>query len=222
MPDDIYNELSKGINWPENSFAPKEARVSAGVWSILKPQIQTEDSKMCGIQGPVVQSIISLTSSLVVKILTVLVSTVSNSQVLLLKNVSSFCKCKSYSHFFSKNISIYAIFNDQNFNNMLINNIISFEQLGPEPPYVKQDVIRLNCWTKWGWILTMRWSGAVPPWLCLAKQTYGWTHVVRIQLELHMTDMHPSLHYLCSPTNAFTEQQSLLYGDFMIKDIKDI
>ena len=35
--------------------------------------------------GPVVQSIVSLTSSLVVKILTVLVSTISNSQVFLLK-----------------------------------------------------------------------------------------------------------------------------------------
>ena len=38
----------------------------------------------------------------------------------------------SYSHFFSKNISIYAIFNDQNFNDMLTNDIVSFEQLcGP-------------------------------------------------------------------------------------------
>ena len=34
--------------------------------------------------------------------------------------------------FFSKNISIYAIFNDQGFNNMLTNDIISFEQLGPD------------------------------------------------------------------------------------------
>ena len=53
-------------------------------------------------QGPVVQSIISLTSSLVVKILTDLVSTISNSQVFLLKNVSIFCKEKSYSHFFQQ------------------------------------------------------------------------------------------------------------------------
>ena len=45
--------------------------------------------------------------------------------------MSSFCKCKSYSHFFSKNISIYAIFNDQSFNDTLTNDIISFEQLGP-------------------------------------------------------------------------------------------
>ena len=40
------------------------------------------------ILGPVVQSIVSLTSSLVVKILTVLVSTISNSQVFLLKNIT--------------------------------------------------------------------------------------------------------------------------------------
>ena len=38
-----------------------------------------------------------------------------------------------YSHFFlSKNISVYAIFNDQSFNDTLINDIVSFEQLGPE------------------------------------------------------------------------------------------
>ena len=33
---------------------------------------------------------------------------------------------------FSKNIRVYAIFNDQSFNNMLTNDIVSFEQLGPE------------------------------------------------------------------------------------------
>ena len=30
------------------------------------------------------------------------------------------------------NISIYAIFNDQSFNNTLTNDIVSFEQLGPD------------------------------------------------------------------------------------------
>ena len=84
-------------------------------------------------QGPVVQSIVSLMSLLVVKMLTVLVSTISNSQVFLLKkNVRSFYKCKSYSHFFGKNISVYLYFdNDQSFNNTLTNIILSFEQLGP-------------------------------------------------------------------------------------------
>ena len=53
-------------------------------------------------QGPVVQSVVSLTSSLVVKMLTVLVSTISNSQVFLLKkkkNVST--------HIFSAKILVY-------------------------------------------------------------------------------------------------------------------
>ena len=45
--------------------------------------------------------------------------------------MSSFCKCKSYSHFSSKNISLYAIFNDQSFKDTLTNNIVSFEQLSP-------------------------------------------------------------------------------------------
>ena len=71
------------------------------------------------ILGPVVQSIISLS--------TWLESTISNS-VILLKNVGSFCKCKckSYSHLFSKNICVYAILNDQSFNNKLTNDIVSF------------------------------------------------------------------------------------------------
>ena len=46
--------------------------------------------------------------------------------------MSSFSKCKSYSHFFSKNISIYAIFDDQSLNDMSTNNIVSFEQVGPD------------------------------------------------------------------------------------------
>ena len=33
--------------------------------------------------------------------------------------MSSFCKCKSYSHFFSKTITVYAKFHDQNFNDTL-------------------------------------------------------------------------------------------------------
>ena len=33
--------------------------------------------------------------------------------------------------FFSKNISVYAIFNDQSFNDTLTNDIVSFEKLGP-------------------------------------------------------------------------------------------
>ena len=36
----------------------------------------------------------------------------------------------SFLHFFSKIISVYAIFNDQSFNDTLTNDIVNFEQLG--------------------------------------------------------------------------------------------
>ena len=63
-----------------------------------------------------------------VKMLTVLVSTITNSQIFLLKKCDIFCK----SHFFSKHISVYAVFNDQSLNDTLTNDIVSFEQLGPD------------------------------------------------------------------------------------------
>ena len=34
--------------------------------------------------------------------------------------------------FFSKSIGVYAIFDDQSFNDMLTNDIVCFEQLGPD------------------------------------------------------------------------------------------
>ena len=45
----------------------------------------------------------------------------------------AFAHAKATHIFFSKNISIlvYAICNDQSFNDMLTNDIVSFEQLGP-------------------------------------------------------------------------------------------
>ena len=55
-------------------------------------------------QGPVVQSIIRLTSSLVFKMLIVLVSIISNSQVILLKKMRvAFANAKATHIFFSKN-----------------------------------------------------------------------------------------------------------------------
>ena len=59
-------------------------------------------------QGPVVQSIVSLTGLLVVKMLIVLVSTISNSVIFAEK-----MQMQKLLTFFSKNISVYTIFNDQ-------------------------------------------------------------------------------------------------------------
>ena len=39
--------------------------------------------------------------------------------------------------FFNKNIYVYAMFNDQSFNDMLANNLASFEQLGPQKKLCK-------------------------------------------------------------------------------------
>ena len=65
--------------------------------------------------------------------------------------MSSFCICKNYSHFFSKNISVYAIFNDQSFNDMLTNDIISFEQLGPALKGMNLLPFRVDLFPKWTW-----------------------------------------------------------------------
>ena len=44
----------------------------------------------------------------------------------------AFANAKATHIFLSKNISLYAIFNDESFNDTLTNDIVSFEQLGPE------------------------------------------------------------------------------------------
>ena len=55
------------------------------------------------------------------------------------------CKCKSYSHFYSKNISMYAIFNDHSFNDTLTDDIVSFEQLGPAILFTKENTFLTVC-----------------------------------------------------------------------------
>ena len=61
-------------------------------------------------QGPVVQSVVSLTSSLRVISLTVLADSIHNILIFFAeKNVSSFCTAKAKTHIFSaKNFSIFA------------------------------------------------------------------------------------------------------------------
>ena len=55
-PDDMYEELAKNIHRLENCFSLKETRVNAGLWSVLKPQTQTEDSKVRGVQNAVIKA----------------------------------------------------------------------------------------------------------------------------------------------------------------------
>ena len=70
-------------------------------------------------------------NSLAVKMLTALVSSISNSQVFFLNKCEQLLQMQNLLTFFSKNISVYAIFNDQSFNGTFTD-IVSFEQLGPD------------------------------------------------------------------------------------------
>ena len=74
--------------------------------------------------GPVVQSIVSLTSSLRVIWLTVLADSIYNILIF-------FAEKMCYSHFFSKKFQHICVSLDGSFNESLTNDIVSFEQLGP-------------------------------------------------------------------------------------------
>ena len=66
--------------------------------------------------------------------LTVLVSTIYNSQVRLLKKIEKLLQMQKLLTFFSTKIFAYMpyLFKDQRFNDTLTIDIVSFEQLGPD------------------------------------------------------------------------------------------
>ena len=78
--------------------------------------------------GLVVQSVVSLTSSLRVISLTVLADSIHNILIFFAEKMH----CKSYSHFFSKKFQHISISFNVNFNESLTNDIVSFEQLDPD------------------------------------------------------------------------------------------
>ena len=80
--------------------------------------------------GPVVQSVVSLTSSLRVISLTVLVDSRYNILIFFAEKMWV-AFSKSYSHFFSKKFQHICISLNVNFSESLTNNIVSFEQLDP-------------------------------------------------------------------------------------------
>ena len=90
--------------------------------------------KMSG--GPVVQSVVSLTSWLRVISLTVVADSIYNILIFFCwKNVSS----KSYSHFFRKKFQHICVSLNVNFNKSLTNDVVSFEQLGPGRAAITDD-----------------------------------------------------------------------------------
>ena len=92
-------------------------------------------------------------SSLLVIMLTVLVRTFCEISIYRYfckkKMCVAFAFAKATHIFFSKSICIFAILNDQSFNNRLTNDIVSFEQLGQldlmiNPQWLKLTMSRTN------------------------------------------------------------------------------
>ena len=71
--------------------------------------MQCNTSRDSGL-GPVVQSVVSLTSSLVVKMLTVLVSTIPNSPVFFSEKMCVAFANTNATHIFSAKLSVYMLY----------------------------------------------------------------------------------------------------------------
>ena len=74
-------------------------------------------------QGPVVQSVVSLTSPLRVVSLTILADSIYNILIFF---------AEKNAHFFSKKFQHICVSLNVNFNESLTNDIVSFEQLDPD------------------------------------------------------------------------------------------
>ena len=85
-------------------------------------------------QGPVVQSVVSLTSSLRVISLTVLADSIHN---ILIFFAEKMWVAFALTFFFSKKYQNICVSLDINFNKSLTNNIVSFEQLGPDTAFCR-------------------------------------------------------------------------------------
>ena len=101
-------------------------------------------------QDPGVQSVVSLTSSLRVISLTVLADSMYNILIFFAEKMWVALHCKSYSHFFSKKFQQICVSLDVNFNKSLSNDIVSFEQLGPDDSLsaTTSEIIPLNMCTQ--------------------------------------------------------------------------
>ena len=95
---------------------------------VLPTHVQNVCNESAKYQGPIVQSVVSLTSSLRVILLNVLADSMYNILIFFAEKLH----CKSYSHFFSKKFQHICVSLNVNFNELLTNDAVSIEQLGPD------------------------------------------------------------------------------------------
>ena len=87
---------------------------------------------VCENQGPVVQSVVSLTTSLRVISLTVLADSIYIILIFFAEKMWVAFALQKLLTFFSKKIQHICVSLDVNFNESLTNDVVSFEQLGPD------------------------------------------------------------------------------------------
>ena len=92
-------------------------------------------------QGPVVQSVVSLTSSLRVISLTVLADSIYNILIFFAEKMWVAFALQKLLTFFQQTIQHICVSLDLNFNESLTNDIVSFEQLGPGQHFTSQRFI---------------------------------------------------------------------------------
>ena len=83
------------------------------------------------LQGPVVQTVVSLTSSLRAISLTVLADSIYNIVIYFAEKMWVAFALQKLLTFFSKKIQRICVSLDVNFNGLITNDVVSFEQLGP-------------------------------------------------------------------------------------------
>ena len=116
--------------------------VWAWIFYMLKPLLW--GWKLLIVQGPVFQSIVSLTSLFRVIPLTVLADSIHNILIFFAEKMwAAFALQKLLTFFFSKKFQHICVSLKVNFNESLTNDVVSFEQLGPGF-YVLYDLCQYN------------------------------------------------------------------------------
>ena len=120
-------------------------------------------------QSPVVQSVVSLTSSLSVISLTVLADSIYNILIFFAEKMWVAFALQKLLTFFSKKFQHICVSLDVNFNESLTNDIVSFEQLGPDQHVHPCILIRVFALT-----FTVELQWLKPRWLVY----HGWVEHV--------------------------------------------
>ena len=165
------------------------------------------------ILGPVVQSVVSLTSSLRVISLTIVADSIYITfWYFLLKK----CDCKSYSHFFSKKFQHICVSLDVNFNKSLTNDIVSFEQLGSGWVLCDQNCFKLPFFYSFPLIVPRRFLSCNSslyvrlwfnmwclfcPYLCLIFLSFGASGSLVFPGYLHFTSSRKHAYIISTPLN---------------------